>query len=524
MKYQLRVLGKTPLFLSGFLVALALTLAGCGGGGGGTNTAGGIGGTGIAAGAVTKRVESTTTVNGVAFTTTSATVSVNGVTQPLIGDTSLIKPGMVVKVRGNIAGATGSATELNYTANVKGPITGAPDAATGTFVVLGQTVKTNALTLYDGNISPKNFSGLTDGLQVEVSGNVDAGGVILATFIQAKTGDLRCELKGKIDAVVDATHFTIEVLTVEYALENLTNFGTPPAVGDMVEIKAARCTEPSLVLAKNDTVERTTPGVGAAEGDRVEVEGLITNFVSTSSFKVTGQVIDASAATFEGGVAADLSNGRKIEAEGNIAAGILKATKIEIKSGGIPPSSGSGDSGGGSGGSGGGSGGVSGGGVSGGGVSGGDGSVEIDADFDNLDPVLPQTLIILGVKVKYDNATLLKGPSGSTLDPSTLVSGDDMEVEGFANSDNSVTATHIEFKPNSLSEVTLLGPIDNDPVPSNFTILGVQVQTNGATQFNGSTGGSTDFFTDTKRGQLVKVKGSETIDNVIAATDVDNED
>ena len=520
----MRVLGKTPLLLSGFLVALALTLAGCGGGGGGTNTAGGIGGTGIAAGAVTKRVESTTTVNGVAFTTTSATVSVNGVTQPLIGDTSLIKPGMVVKVRGNIAGATGSATELNYTANVKGPITGAPDAATGTFVVLGQTVKTNALTIYDDNSIPNGFSGLTGGLQVEVSGNVDAGGVILATFIQAKpAGDLRCELKGKIDAVVGATSFTVEKLTVDYGLATLINFSAASAkVGDMVEIKAASCNGSPLILAERDTVERTTPGLGAAEGDRVEVEGLITAFVSTSSFKVTGQVIDASTATFEGGVAADLSNGRKIEAEGNIAAGILKATKIEIKSGGIPPSSGSGDSGGGSGGSGGGSGGS--GGVSGGGVSGGDGSVEIDADFDNLDPVLPQTLIILGVKVKYDNATLLKGPSGSTLDPSTLVSGDDMEVEGFANSDNSVTATHIEFKPNSLSEVTLLGPIDNDPVPSNFTILGVQVQTNGATQFNGSTGGSTAFYTDTKRGQLVKVKGSETIDNIISATKVDNED
>ena len=514
MKYQLRVLGKTPLLLSGFLVALALTLAGCGGGGGGTNTAGGIGGTGIAAGAVTKRVESTTTVNGVAFTTTSATVSVNGVTQPLIGDTSLIKPGMVVKVRGNIAGATGRATEVNYTANVKGPITGAPDAATGTFVVLGQTVKTNALTIYDDNSIPNGFSGLTGGLQVEVSGNVDASGVILATFIQAKpAGDLRCELKGKIDAVVGATSFTVETLTVDYALATLINFSAASAkVGDMVEIKAASCNGSPLILAERDTVERTTPGLGAAEGDRVEVEGLITDFVSTSSFKVTGQVIDASAATFEGGVAADLSNGRKIEAEGNIAAGILKATKIEIKSGGIPPSSGSGGSGSGGGGGG------------GGGGSDGGGGAEISADFDNLDPVLPQTLIILGVKVKYDNATLLKGPSGSTLDPSTLVSGDDMEVEGFANSDNSVTATHIEFKPNSLSEVTLLGPVDNDPVPSNFTILGVQVQTNGATQFNGSTGGSTAFYTDTKRGQLVKVKGSETIDNVISATKVDNED
>ena len=121
-------------------------------------------------------------------------------------------------------------------------------------------------------------------------------------------------MKGQIDTVVDTTHFEIDALRVDHTLGTLKNFGTAgPAAGDWVAIKAASCTGSPLVLAAGDTVERTTPGLGAAEGDRVEVEGLITDFVSTSSFKVTGQVIDASTATFENGVAADLSNGRKID-------------------------------------------------------------------------------------------------------------------------------------------------------------------------------------------------------------------
>jgi len=61
-----------------------------------------------------------------------------------------------------------------------------------------------------------------------------------------------------------------------------------------------------------------------------EVEGYISNFVSLSNFRVSGQIVDASAATFENGSAADLANGVKIAAKGRISSGILKAAKVEI--------------------------------------------------------------------------------------------------------------------------------------------------------------------------------------------------
>ena len=496
---------KNPtLLLVGFLFALLFSLSGCGGGGGGTNTAGGIGGTGIAAGAVTKRVQSATTVNGVAFTTTAATVTINGVTQPAAGDTSLIKPGMVVKVKAIFSNstATGEASEVSYSANVQGPITaGSRDALTGTFVVLGQTIRTNSLTIFDNSLGTNGFSDLTDNLQVEVSGNVDASGVVLATFVQAKPGSA-CELRGRIDVIVDATQFTTGTLTVQYAASNLKNFGgSSPAAGDLVEIKAASCTSSPLILATNDTVERTAADLGAVEGDIVEVEGLITDFVSINSFKVTGQSTDGSTAVFQNGVAADLTNGRKIEAEGKITGGILKATKIEIKSGGIPS------------------------GGSGGGGGGGGGSAEIKAAFDRSD-IANKKLVILGITVKYDDATILKGPSGSALDPATLIASDSMEVDGFSNSDHSISATRIEKKPGPPPAiVTLLGTLDTNASTTkpNLTILGIQVQTNGATLFINPSD-SASFFSGTNAGRLVQVKGTEAVNNIISATEVENKD
>ncbi|MEO5863211.1 MAG: DUF5666 domain-containing protein, partial [Burkholderiales bacterium] len=134
-----------------------------------------------------------------------------------------------------------------------------------------------------------------------------------------------------------------------------------------------------------------------------------------------------------------------------------------------------------------------------------------------------KTLTILGITVKYDAATLLKDSSGEEFNPSTLSPGDNIKTEGFVNSDNSVAATRIERKDNSITNVSLLGPIDADLASPNFTIVGVQVTTNVLTLFNNDAAGSAAFFNDTKKGQLVKVKGSEA-SNVISATEVENED
>jgi cytochrome c-type biogenesis protein CcmE len=68
-----------------------------------------------------------------------------------------------------------------------------------------------------------------------------------------------------------------------------------------------------------------------------KIEGAVYDFVSTSNFKLLGFTVDASAATFEGGTAADLANGKFVQACGDelptvsATGATLKAKKIEIK-------------------------------------------------------------------------------------------------------------------------------------------------------------------------------------------------
>lgn len=72
----------------------------------------------------------------------------------------------------------------------------------------------------------------------------------------------------------------------------------------------------------------TPPSVGS-------VEGSITDYVSPARFKVDGQLVDATQAVFQDGVAADLANGRRVSVVGQLANGVLFATKVEFKS--APP-------------------------------------------------------------------------------------------------------------------------------------------------------------------------------------------
>jgi hypothetical protein len=62
------------------------------------------------------------------------------------------------------------------------------------------------------------------------------------------------------------------------------------------------------------------------------LEGLITGFVSQANFNVSGQSVDATHASFEGGVAADLANGRSVTVQGVAAGGVFVATKVVFKS------------------------------------------------------------------------------------------------------------------------------------------------------------------------------------------------
>ncbi|WP_293931632.1 DUF5666 domain-containing protein [Iodobacter sp.] len=63
---------------------------------------------------------------------------------------------------------------------------------------------------------------------------------------------------------------------------------------------------------------------------KVELNGVVTDFVSLASFKVRGVLVDASAATFDGGAADNLANGVLVKVQGSVANGTVLAKTLRI--------------------------------------------------------------------------------------------------------------------------------------------------------------------------------------------------
>ncbi|MGI9235943.1 MAG: DUF5666 domain-containing protein, partial [Woeseiaceae bacterium] len=145
--------------------------AGCGGGGGSSPIVnppppppvGGIVRTGIAQGPIS--TFGSVVVNGVRYDTSSATFTINGAA----GSQDDLRVGQVVTVSGTIDddGVDGSADDVNFDDNVKGPIQSI-DLGTSQIVVLGQTVLINPETSFDDSISPASIDGLSVDDIVEV--------------------------------------------------------------------------------------------------------------------------------------------------------------------------------------------------------------------------------------------------------------------------------------------------------------------------------------------------------------------
>lgn len=315
-----------PLLINMLLV---LMLGACGGGS--TQLAeGGISGTGISSGSIT--AFGSIFVNGVEYDVDQADFTRNGV---LAGGQNEYAIGEYVLVNGTVNpdGVTGTASSVDFRNALLGPVTVA-SADDMTLDVLGQQVTTNALTVFSG------FGVLTDlqaGNVVEVSGVRDTSGALLATYIRLVStayvaGDT-LELKGTVGTVDTGSQaFTMGSIQVDYSAAALQGFtsGVPEA-GQYVEVKSQQALQDSTLMAS--AVELKSATLELAEGTEVELEGVITRFVSARDFSVNGvAVITDNSTTFEDGSGNDLSLNALVEVEGTVNAfGILVAEEVSIK-------------------------------------------------------------------------------------------------------------------------------------------------------------------------------------------------
>lgn len=309
------------------ILLMSTTLAACGAV---LLAEGGISGTGIATGVIT--AFGSVFVNGVEYDVDQASFTRNGVTA---GGQNEYRIGEYVTVTGkvNADGVTGVAETVAFDNVLLGEVTAASTDGIS-LEVLGQTVKTNSLTVSYGF---KLLSDLTAGNVVEVSGVRDASGVLVATGIRLlKTGYLAGDesmLKGSIRKV-DTGNQTFKVgnLSVDYSTAVLQGFPSGmPQAGLYVEVNSWQALRGNTLIAAE--VEVMNTGLPLKEGMEVEVEGVITRFVSARDFSVNGMAVITDAKTkFEGGSSRDLSLNALVEVDGTVNAfGLIEAEEVSIK-------------------------------------------------------------------------------------------------------------------------------------------------------------------------------------------------
>jgi Domain of unknown function (DUF5666) len=466
------------------LIILSLIVTACGGGGGGGTVVGGggIGGTGSVASVGTVSAIGSVTVNGVTFSCVGATVTKDDETiDQGPGDNCIaaqtngnLSVGSVVVVQGNNSGGTFTATTVSSSNQVFGPV--ANVSVTGlSFTVLSQTILVDDATRFEINGVQSTGTGALSSLAgktVEVSGFRNANGAILATLVETKSSaSSEFELKG----IVAGSPSAVTIGGVSIIL------GTQPAPtnGACVEAKGS-WNGTTLTLTQPLKSDDDCNG-GSVSGNfvKAEVEGVIGGInAAQDQFNVGSQPVSANAATIEGGLRADLLNGVKVEAEGPIVNGTLVATKVLIKSNGVRIE-----------------------GVTDTGLSNG-------------------SFTILGITVRVITGT--DNQLGS------IAAGTRLRLEGSKSGASQVNAAKITNASGGGggTRTELRGPLDANPVVGSFKILGVQVNTGGAT-FQNLSGGSISeatFVANTKANDIVKAKGTESPDNQIAATEIENED
>lgn len=483
------MIGKNSVLIA-WTAAAALALTGCGGSSSGGGTAG-IDRTGTpvttAFGPVT--AFGSVVVNGVRYDTTNAQFRVDD--NP--GSQSDLAVGDVVLVRGTVDsnGTTGTATSVFFDDLVQGPI-GAIDAAAGTFLALGQTVRVGAETSFDDRIQGGSLAGLAVGMIVEVSGLGESDGSIRATRIEPKPAGTELELTGVVSAHdAFARRFSINAQVVDYSAVNLLQDFPAAGIanGQTVEVKGGAVTGGVWRPAR---IELEANNLAGAAGERREVEGFITRFASATDFTLAGLAVTTNAQTvFTGGAVTNLGLNVKAEVEGTLdAAGVLVATRIDIRR---------------------------------------SSAVRVAAVVDSVN-VVGGAFVVLGLTVRVDALTRLEDQSSQQVRPfglANLFAGDYVEVRGVEQPAGSgeLLAALVE-RDDADPDTELQGFVQSVSRPS-LTILGVTIGTDARTGFNDVNDApitANQFFTTVAAGDLVKATGLEIGSRAIQADRVELED
>lgn len=197
------------------------------------------------------------------------------------------------------------------------------NAGAATFMIGSNTVKAGSAL-----ISPAGAV-LANGSLVTLWSNTDpAGNSITASTIRIKGlggTSQNVTVSGTIGNFTSAASFKVRNQTVDASKAEITPSGATLGAGKYVVVVGSYDASANKVNATSVTVFTSTAPT------KVELHGTVANFVSASSFTVRGVALDASAATFTGGTAAQLANGMFVEVHGTIANNVVHASTVAIQ-------------------------------------------------------------------------------------------------------------------------------------------------------------------------------------------------
>ena len=440
---------KHSILYSAITAAMAIGLAACSSGGG---DVAGIGGSGVTSSGTVTGFGSVY-VNGVKFDTSNSSFSIDD--NP--GSESDLAVGMRVTVNGTlIDDSNGTATSISFNDDLEGPVSNLADVGNDglikTFTLLGRQVRISSdTTSFDisGTVpGPFDFDSIADNNHVEISGFLDANGVMIATRVELKstnfthTGTI-VEMKGTVENFTDPTFNLANTtgVTIDVSSAVIDN-NLPGGIvgGAFVEVKGT-CSSGACTTINASKVESGLDDFN--DNDDVEVEGVITDLTSQDIFEVNGIAVDASNAT-RIPTSINLVENQEVEVEGSFNGNTLIATKVKDESNDIK-------------------------------VAATVSNPSFSADSFQVTPVNGQPPIT----VKIDKSTEIEDESGVITNPdnviSNLSSGDFVEVEGYLDGSGAIIASEFE-RETTTDHVIVQGIMESFNAGSTVKVLGVEFQ------------------------------------------------
>jgi len=310
--------------------ACAIFLTACGGGGTATSSGGGGGVPSAYSGPIGGF--GSVVVNGMRFSTVGATlVDDEGVSV----DLSKLRLGMTVRVTGSAddTSLNGSASQLQVVHGTRGVVTAVNldmgSTTAGTITVLGQTIRVDGVTAYQGVAGLSALAGLT-APTAEIYGTLRADGSLLATLVEVKTLTA-FSVSGKVSNLNTTSNtFQLGTLTVSYTPGSVT--------GSLVDGARVKVKAPANALTGGVLSASSVQALGAgwawgstASGVVIKVKGVVDVAPVNGMLTLSGTQVDVSKAVIDG--SGPITIGQSIEIKGtwDSTSNTLVATKVELE-------------------------------------------------------------------------------------------------------------------------------------------------------------------------------------------------